>query len=126
MKRKLSVVAVLVLTMALTMGGCKDGPFHEKMDEYLSISFVTITATQDQFEATCTADPTQKECVVIEKARLAHNGVVSAMNLYCAGPGWDEGGECNPPKAEKEHLLSRVEEALREFRPLMNQLEELL
>jgi len=118
--RRAKLLAVVVLAWATLGFAC--GPAHERAEEVVAGSYGVLTTLQDKYEATCKQDATQMPCVRINKAIAAHNLAIEALNLYCAGPGWAEGGECTPTKEHEPRMreaVQRLDEILKELRRLL-------
>jgi len=111
-------MATLVLTASLLLVACEE-PFHERVEETLAVGKVVIEKAQDYYAPQCKpdlgGDPTRRACKNINKAVDAQKAVIKALDLYCSGPGWAEGGPCNPPKATKENLLAHLRAALADY-----------
>lgn len=52
----------------------------------------------------------ERICAAIRRASHAHNAALDALSLYCAGPGWSEGGACNPQPAWEPRLRAAIAE----------------
>lgn len=106
-RRKDLVCIALASLLFLGLVGCE---FDEKRArDSIAVAKGVLEQAKIQYADVCKADPTQqKPCGVINKAISAHSVAIDALNLYCAGPGWAEGGPCN----KQPQFESRAREAL--------------
>jgi hypothetical protein len=123
--RKSYVVVLLVSLLLLT--GCPK--FHEKARDALAAHSGFLNQAKENHPE-CVPDWPQdnKICVALEKAIDAQNLAVTALDLYCSGPAYVEGGECDPPdgKDVRKELKSRLEEALKQLATLIAEFKEVL
>jgi len=45
----------------------------------------------------CATTPTTTVCVDLVKATGAKDSLINAIEVYCSGPDFNNGGKCNPP-----------------------------
>ena len=111
MKRKLLMGALLV--SMLLLAGCQ--PIEKSARDAIAGAKGVTDVLQEQYQAKCQADPTQSECAAINRAGAARNVAIDALEIYCAGPGFDAGtGPCEPPrdKAAREILADKLKAAI--------------
>lgn len=62
---------------------------------------VAATAFTDKIKSQhpeCAAGLVTPLCADVQKAVAANNLLIDAVKIYCAGPDFDGGGACDPPK----------------------------
>ena len=109
MKRTLVILQLTLMVFFLV--GC--APEKVARDAIASAKGVIETA-QAKYHDTCTADPTQSQCVSINKLVAGQGFAIDTLNVYCAGPEWDTGAVCTPHKELESKLREAVANLERE------------
>ena len=104
---------MLVMAGLLVMVGCS--PLENQARDTAAALSGSIVAAQSQYQASCTANPNQQVCGLIDKGVAAENGLVTATELYC---GWsvtvappDPTATCVPVKSAEAALQAAIANA---------------
>jgi len=117
---KLALTA-LVLLLSFSLAACEQGQTEKWARDSIAAAKGFIEEAQrnhgDECRVACQLASVQNPakcrgiCNAINRAVHAQNLAIDALNLYCAGPGWAEGGACSAQPA----LEPRVREAIGEL-----------
>ncbi len=122
-------VLLTILLVAFTFGVTACEFNEEKAEDAIAVASGIIEQAQDDYEEKCVAGPTRSDCQAINRAVTLHKAAIESLNLYCAGPAWqEEDGPCDPPTDEekRKHLESRVKEALSNLNSIIDVVKELI
>jgi len=118
-------LTALVLLLSSTVAACEQGQTEKWARDSIAAAKGFIEQAQTHHGEECRAacqlasvqDPAKcaRICNAINRAVHAQNLAIDALNLYCAGPGWAEGGACSAQPA----LEPRVREAIRELNRIL-------
>ena len=117
--KKLFIVPLLV--WCLSMIACES--VEQQARDTAAALGGAIAAAQTQNQAACAAAPTATACVVINKAVLAQNALITADEAYCGfSPGTPLTTSCAPVKSAEGGLIAAISNATRfitELKPLI-------
>lgn len=109
--RKLLLIPLLMFTFVLT--GCPK--IQQTARDTAAALGGAITAAQTQHQAECAATPTGQTCVLINKAVVAQNSLITSIEAYC---GWtagvlptDPNAACVPVSGAKAGLQTAISNA---------------
>jgi len=109
--RKLSAL-VLALGLLPTLG-CS--PLEKQARDTAAALSGSIVAAQAKYQGTCTANPSQEICQIINRGVSGENALITAVETYC---GWavtaappDPSGQCVPVKSAEEALRAALANA---------------
>lgn len=109
--RKLTTV-LLVLSL-LPMLGC--APLEDQARDAAAALSGSIVAAQTKYQASCTANPSQEICRVINRGVSGENALITAIETYC---GWaltpappDPTAKCVPVHSAQGALQAAVANA---------------
>lgn len=75
----------------------------------------SIIAAQSRHQATCTADPAQEICRVINRGVSAQNALITAIETYCGWPvtlgPTDPNAKCAPVRSAEATLKAAIANA---------------
>lgn len=121
--RKVLAHLALLMLCAGVFAACEPGQTEKWARDSIAAAKGFIEQAQQNHGDECRAVPScslptvqdaakcRGICNAVNRAVHAQNLAIDALNLYCAGPGWAEGGPCNAQRA----LEPRVREAIREL-----------
>lgn len=93
MKKLLSVLSVITLTLVLT--ACPK--VEQDARDAAAALGGAIKAAQTQHQTECTTTPTATACPIISKAIAAQNTLITSIEAYC---GWTAGVQPSDPNAK--------------------------
>ena len=103
----------LLLICLLTMMGCS--PIESKARDTAAALSGAIVAAQSQYQASCSANPNQQVCELINRGVAGENALITAVETYC---GWsptvappDPTATCVPVKSAQVALEAAIENA---------------
>jgi hypothetical protein len=106
-------IFILLVGSALCMSGCSSVE-NEARDAAAALSG-SIVGAQTKYQATCTANPSQQICQVINRGVSGENALVTAVETYC---GWapslappDPNATCVPVKSAESALRAAIANA---------------
>lgn len=82
---------VVLLVPILFLLACS--PIEQNARDTAAALQGAITTAQSQYQASCTQQPTAKECQIINQAVAGQNALVTAVEAYC---GWSPTNPPNP------------------------------
>jgi hypothetical protein len=88
MKRFLPILAVIAL-----LAGCT--PLERQAYEAVVASKAFLDSAKAKHPE-CMTGATSTVCVDLSKATAAKDTLIDAVEVYCAGPNFNSGGQCNP------------------------------
>ncbi|MBI1739871.1 MAG: hypothetical protein HY233_03050 [Acidobacteriales bacterium] len=110
MRRLTAIVLVLCL---FPMLGCS--PLEKQGRDVAAALSGSIVAAQTKYQATCTANPSQEICQVINRGVSGENALITAVESYC---GWattpappDPTAKCVPVKSAEAALQAAIANA---------------
>lgn len=112
---------VRILTITLLLAGCSQ-PLEMTARDLIAANKGVLTSAQAQYKATCTANPAQGTCNLINRDVFAQNVAIDALELYCAGVDFSNGGACKPDKA----YAPKLQEALLNLNRNLNDVKGLV
>jgi len=108
MIRRAGTVAVVAGIMVLS--GCS--PVEQKARDTAAALSGSIVAAQSQYQASCTANPNQQVCQLINRGVAGENALITAVESYC---GWapgaappDSTAACVPVKSAQAALEAAI------------------
>jgi hypothetical protein len=106
-------IVILLACSVLCMTGCSSVE-NEARDTAAALSG-SIAAAQTKYQASCTANPSQQICQVINRGVSGENGLITAVETYC---GWapslappDPNASCVPVKSAESALRAAIANA---------------
>ncbi|MFY9560503.1 MAG: hypothetical protein WAQ52_09745 [Terriglobales bacterium] len=109
--RKLA--AILLVLGLLPMLGCS--PLENQARDAAAALSGSIAAAQTKYQASCTANPSQEICQVINRGVSGENALITAVETYC---GWavtpappDPNAKCVPVKSAQAALQTTIANA---------------
>ena len=118
---KVAMIAILAL-LVQPLAGC--GPFEQTARDTIATLGGLIKTAQAEYQAECTANPSEQKCVLVNEAIRAHKLTITGLEIYCGftiGSTLPE-ATCTPIKS----ALAAVEAAVANLKPLIGQLTALL
>lgn len=115
--------AVLVLCSALLLISCQ--PIEKTARDSIAAASGFLNqakANHPECDPQLPGSETNSICVAIWKAIDAQNFAINALEIYCAGPEFNAGGNCQPDANYKDKL----KEALAKMREQMALAKEIL
>jgi hypothetical protein len=107
------LVAVLLVFCLLPMLGCS--PLEDQARNSAAALSGSIVAAQTKYQASCTANPSQEICKVINRGVSGENALITAIETYC---GWaltpvppDQTAKCVPVSSAQGALQAAVANA---------------
>ena len=125
MKKRMGMF-LLVCTMALLTQAFTCNTAATARDT-IATSFGYLTWAQSNYKATCTANPAQTPCVLINKAIPVNNLAIDALEIYCGGVApvgqtpFAQGGPC----VAVSSALPALQSALANLGPIIADLKAL-
>jgi|ERR1035438_5946650 hypothetical protein len=105
--------ALLVVIALLPMLGCS--PIENQARDTAAALSGSIIAAQTKYQASCTANPAQEICQVINRGVSGENALLTAVETYC---GWavtlappDPRAKCVPVKSTEAALQAAIANA---------------
>jgi hypothetical protein len=106
-------IVLLLITCMLPMLGCS--PVENQARDAAAALSGSIVAAQTKYQATCTANPAQEICQVINRGVSGENALITAVETYC---GWaqtpappDPNATCVPVKSAETALKTAIANA---------------
>lgn len=110
MTKRTTLLLVLAL---LPMPGCS--PLENQARDTAAALSGAIVAAQTKYQASCTANPAQEICGVINRGISGENALITAVETYC---GWtptlappDPAATCVPVKSAQAALQAAIANA---------------
>jgi hypothetical protein len=107
------LIAIFVVLALLPMLGCS--PLENQARDTAAALSGSIIAAQTQYQASCSANPGQEICQVINRGVSGENALISAVETYC---GWsatlappDPTATCVPVKSAQAALQAAIANA---------------
>lgn len=113
----------VLLPSVLLLTGCPKAVEHAR--DVIAAGNGAITYAQGEYHDECTADPSLKDCVTINRAIGLENTAIDALTVYCSGipkdgnPPFASGGPCAPDKS----YLPKLQQALSDLKVITNDLK---
>lgn len=113
------IVTLFLATSLLFLAGCPK--FEENAEAAIAGAGGIIQQAVDKYEPVCVPEPDKQVCQLIKRAAALQASAIDAVNLYCGGPGWNEGGPCNPPAKgdAMNHAKERVRSAVNDMNEII-------
>ena len=92
--RTSAVVTVAVVVAFICLVGCS--PVEQKARDTAAALSGSVVAAQSQYQASCTANPKQQVCQLINRGVAGENALITAVETYC---GWAQGAAPPDPTA---------------------------
>jgi hypothetical protein len=108
-------IARILLTIAacLALAGCS--PLLQQARNTAAALQGTLVASQAQYKTSCTANPSQTVCALINNGVSAENALVTATETYCGwsttSPPADPNATCVPVKTAQAALTAAIANA---------------
>jgi hypothetical protein len=106
-------ITVLLVASLLPMLGCS--PLENQARDTAAALSGSIVAAQTQYQASCTANPKQQICDLINRGVSGENALITAVETYC---GWtptlappDPTAKCVPVKSAQAALQAAIANA---------------
>ncbi len=103
----------LLLICTLVMVGCS--PLEKQARDKAAALSGSIVAAQTKYQATCSANPQQEICQIINHGVSGQNALITAVETYC---GWsstlalpDPAAKCVPVRSEETALRTAIANA---------------
>src|SRR5258707_1067239 len=116
MKREVSMKklsTILLVTCLLPMLGCS--PVENQARDAAAALSGSIVAAQTKYQTSCTANPSQQICQMINRGVAGENALLTAVETYC---GWavtpapaDPTATCVPVKSAERALQAAIANA---------------
>ena len=90
----LRVRTVVLVVALMVLVGCS--PVERKARDTAAALSGSIVAAQSQYQASCTANPKQEVCQLINRGVAGENGLITAVETYC---GWAQSAAPPDPTA---------------------------
>lgn len=104
---------IWVLALTLPLVACS--PLEQQARNTAAALQGALGAAQAQYQATCTNDPKQQVCTVINQAVAGQNALVTASEAYCgwstAAPPSSSTSACVPVKGAAAGLQTAINNA---------------
>lgn len=107
------LTTILIVLCLLPMLGCS--PLENQARDTAAALSGSIVAAQTKYQATCTANPSQEICQVINRGVSGENALITAVETYC---GWaptlappDPTAKCVPVKSAQAALQAAIANA---------------
>ena len=131
MKHYKAIGVLAVLVLAAAAAGCQPIEVTARDTIAGAAGFLHNdqgTGVQDKYKASCQANSHQEVCVAINRLIDAQHLLGDALKVYCAGPEFDSGGKCNPPrdKAVKGQAAAKLQAAVAQLNSLVNDVKGLV
>jgi len=111
MHKLIAVLTIAFLTVSLV--ACS--PVEAKARDTAAALGGSITAAQAKYKDSCTANPAQSVCQLINKGVSGENALITAIETYCgwstASPPADMSAKCVPVKSAEAALTAAVANA---------------
>jgi hypothetical protein len=108
-------LAGLLLTLMATLALVACSPLEQQARNTAAALQGAIGAAQAQYQTTCTANPSQTACTVINQAVAGQNALVTAAEAYCgwstAAPPAVTTATCVPVKSAQAGLQTAINNA---------------
>lgn len=113
---KLSLIALL--TCVLAASGCS--PVEKQAYQVVVASNAFLKSVKAQHPECNTVTPaaTSILCGNLVRATFAKDALIDAVEIYCAGPDFAQGGKCNPPAKSTPgaaQALAKLQAALSQY-----------
>jgi hypothetical protein len=112
MKCKYALTAVMTVVL---LCGFSCSPIQNQARNTAAALQGAIVAAQGQYQATCTSNPSQTQCTLINKAIAAQNALITADEAYCnwsqANPPSDPNATCVPVTSAVTALQTAINNA---------------
>ncbi len=106
-------IGILSVACLLPMLGCS--PLESQARDTAAALSGSIVAAQTKYQATCTANPAQEICQVINRRVSGENALITAVETYC---GWavtaappDPAEKCVPVRSAEAALRAAIANA---------------
>jgi hypothetical protein len=103
----------VVVAGLMVLVGCS--PVEQKARDTAAALSGSIVAAQSQYQASCTTNPSQEVCQLINRGVAGENALITAVETYC---GWAQGAAppdptatCVPVKSAQAALEAAVANA---------------
>jgi hypothetical protein len=104
---------VLVAAGLLCLAGCS--PIENRARDTAAALGGSIVAAQTKYQASCTANPGQQICQIINKGVSGENALITAVETYCGWPAAggppDPAATCVPVKSAQAALEAAIANA---------------
>lgn len=107
------VYTASLLSLTMVMIGCH--PVEQSARDSAAGLSGSIVAAQQRYQTTCTSNPSQEVCQVINRGVAAENALIAAVETYC---GWtvaqappDPTAKCVPVKTAQQTLQVAIANA---------------
>lgn len=107
------LMVLLTLVAVVPMLGCS--PLENQARDTAAALSGSIVAAQSKYQASCTANSSQKICDAIDRGVSAENALITTVETYC---GWtptlappDPMAKCVPVKSAQEALEAAIANA---------------
>jgi hypothetical protein len=108
MKKLLALIAACIM-----LTGCS--PLEQNARNTAAALQGTIVAAQASMQTSCTANPQQETCVIVNQAINGQAALVTAIEAYCGwsttNPPADPNATCTPVKTEEAALQTAIANA---------------
>lgn len=118
-----AAIVIFAICLAPLLTGCPSAEL--KARDVIAAGNGAIVYAQGQYRDECTANPSLKDCVTINRAVGLENTAIDALKLYCSGVPKDgnlpfqSGGPCAPDKS----YISKLQQALTDLNSITNDLK---
>lgn len=106
-------IVFLLVACLLPMLGC--APLESQARDAAAALSGSIVAAQTKYQTTCTTNPAQEICQVINRGVAGENALITAVETYC---GWaptlappDPAAKCVPVKSAETALRTAIANA---------------
>jgi len=107
------LITMLLFATLISMSGCS--PLENQARDTAAALSGSIVAAQTQYQASCTANPKQQICDLINRGVAGENALITAVETYC---GWsptlappDPTAKCAPVKSAQAALQAAIANA---------------
>ena len=107
------LMMVLICVVVVPMLGCS--PLENQARDTAAALSGSIVAAQSKYQASCTSNPGQEICGVINRGISAQNALITTVETYC---GWtptlappDPMAQCVPVKSAQQALEAAIANA---------------
>lgn len=123
MKLQHRLLVLPLIAMVLMVTGCK--PPEQLARDGIATFSGTLAKAQQEYLASCSANPAQAACTTINKGVRAQNAAITSLETYCQfnlnAPLPPVGTKCNPVKSAGDGLKS----AMNNLNQLMKELQSI-